>query len=248
MLHRYPNGIEEGGFYQKNMTKAPKWVQTVEIEHKEKKVNYVLIQNLETLLYVANLSSIELHPMISQFNSLDYPDFLAIDLDPVEIGFDKVIQCAQEAHKLLDEFEIPNYCKTSGGKGLHIYIPLHARYTFEQINPFALLLATLLQHRLPDIISLERRTSKRKKKVYFDYTQTGYPGHSMAAPYSLRARPHAPVSTPLQWSEVNDKLNPLDFNIHTIPKRLDKIGDIFSGVLKEKIDLKTIIKKIEKFL
>lgn len=248
MLHRYPQGIEGEGFYQKNMNTAPKWVQTVEIKHKEKNVNYVLIQNLETLLYVANLGSIELHPMITQFDSLDYPDFLAIDLDPLEIGFDKVILCAQEAHELLDQFGIPNYCKTSGGKGLHIYIPLHAKYTFEQINPFALLLATLLQQRLPDIVSLERMTSKRKKKVYFDYTQTGHAGHSMAAPYSLRARPHAPVSTPLKWSEVNDNLDPLDFNIHTVPKRLEKIGDLFKGVLTEKVNLSSVIKKMEKLI
>lgn len=246
MLHRYPNGIDQAGFYQKNMNTAPSWVETAEIHHKTKSDHYVLVQNLETLLYVANLGSIELHPMITQMNALDHPDFLAIDLDPHEISFKKVVQCALVVHELLEELEIPSYCKTSGGTGLHIYIPLHQRYSFSQTEPFALLLAHLVQERLPEIISLERMPDKRKQKIYFDYVQTGHGGRTMAAPYSLRARPHAPVSTPLKWNEVTEKLDPLAFNIHTVPERLKKTGDLFKDVLTKHIDLEKILNKINK--
>jgi len=246
MLHRYPNGIDQPGFYQKNMENAPSWVETGAIQHKTRIDHYVLVQNLETLLYVANLGSIELHPMITQIESLDNPDFLAIDLDPFEIPFKKVVQCALETHALLEELGIPNYCKTSGGTGLHIYIPLHQKYSFTHTEPFALLLAQLMHERLPEIISLERMPDKRKQKVYFDYIQTGHGGRSMAAPYSLRARPEAPVSTPLQWSEVTEDLDPLEFNIHTVPGRLRKTGDLFKDILTKQIDLERILNKINK--
>lgn len=246
MLHRYPEGIEKGGFYQKNLEKAPDWIKTFTLQHENRKVEYVLVQDLPTLLYVANLGSIELHPMIAQFKTVQKPDFIALDLDPEDLPFQKVVDCALVAHELLLTLKIPHYCKTSGGRGLHIYIPLHARYPFSQTEPFALLLAHLMQQVLPDLISLERSPKKRQKKIYVDYLQNIHGGRTMVAPYSIRAKPNAPVSTPLAWKEVNQHLNPLDFTIYTVPKRIAKLGDLFQPVLSETIDLKNILKKLEK--
>lgn len=245
MLHRYPNGIEGESFYQKNIEFPPSWMKTVLIKHENKTDRYILVQDLPTLLFVANLGSIEMHPMISQAESLERPDFLVIDLDPEDVPFKKVIDTARDIHELLEELKIPNYCKTSGGRGLHIYIPLGSKYPFEQTEMFAELLANLVREKFPSVISLERLPKNRQKKIYFDYLQNMHGGHTMVAPYSLRGRPFATVSTPLEWSEVNSKLDPTNFNIKTIPSRVKKMGDPFKAILTKKINLPTILKHIK---
>src|SRR5262249_6281558 len=179
-------------------------------------------QDEKTLLYVANLGSIELHPMTSRFNTLNFPDYLVIDLDPENIPFKKVVEVALWIHDFLEELKIPNYCKTSGGRGLHIYVPLGAKYPFEQIEMFAELLAHITKNHLPSLVSLQRMPEKRQKKVYFDYLQNAPGGRTTVSPYSVRAKPLAPVSTPLEWKEVTSKLDPLEFTIKTVPVRLAK--------------------------
>lgn len=247
MLKRYPEGIDGEVFYQKDIKYPPPWMETALVQHSDKKVRYVLVQDLKALLYVANLGSIELHPMMCQAQSLQSPDFIAIDLDPLEVSFDVLVDVANEIHEFLEEIKIPHYCKTSGATGLHIYIPLKAEYPFEQTEKFAELLANIVQDRMPSIISLERSPKKRVKKVYFDYLQNTHGGHSMIAPYSLRGIPHAPVSTPLEWREVNARLDPTDFNIKTVPARLKSLGDIFKPVLTKSINLRAILKRLEKY-
>jgi bifunctional non-homologous end joining protein LigD len=246
MMHRYPNGIEGESFYQKNIQSPPSWMKTASIEHENKKDQYVLVQDERTLLYVANLGSIELHPMISKVNTLDSPDFLVIDLDPEDISFKKVVEVACWIHEFLEELSVPNYCKTSGGRGLHLYIPLGAKYPFDQTEMFAELLAHLVRDRLPSLVSLERMPKNRQKRIYFDYLQNARGGRTMVAPYSLRAKQGAPVSTPLDWKEVNSDLNPLEFNIKTIPSRINKNGDPLKSILNKTINLKSVIKKLEK--
>src|SRR5262249_54480427 len=162
-------GINEEGFYQKNMETPPSWMETALIDHGSKQDRYVLVQDEKTLLYVANLGSIELHPMTARFNTLNFPDYLVIDLDPENIPFKKVVEVALWIHDFLEELKIPNYCKTSGGRGLHIYVPLGAKYPFEQIEMFAELLAHITKNHLPSLVSLQRMPEKRQKKVYFDY-------------------------------------------------------------------------------
>ena len=245
MLKRYPDGIEGDYFYQKDIKNHPKSIKTVGILHEHKKVEYLLIQDLESLIWAANLGSIELHPWIMDYKHLEKPTYLVVDLDPVEVPFKEVVQLAQSVHRFLDTLEAPNFCKTSGGRGLHLYIPLHSKYTFEQTEQFAKMLAHLIQMEHPDLVSLERRPVKRQKKIYFDFLQNLHGGRTMVAPYSLRARPNAPVSTPLFWNEVNGSLDPLKFTIETVPKRLEKKGDPFKGVLGKGVDLKAVVKKIE---
>lgn len=243
-LKRFPNGIEGTSFFQKNLKKHPDWIETIEIKHKNKGVNYLLIQNEESLLYAGNLGCIEIHPFFSRLSKLQYPDFLVFDLDPKSSSFLNVITVAQTLHKVLENFHVKSYCKTSGATGLHIAVPLGAKYTYEQAKKFAELIATIVQKKIPKICTLERSISKRQGKVYIDCYQNNF-GQTIAAPYSIRARPGAPVSTPLKWSEVKKGLDPKKFTIKNLFNRLKKYGDLFSPVLENGINMELILKNIE---
>jgi bifunctional non-homologous end joining protein LigD len=250
-LRRFPDGIDGLTFYQKNITKPPSWLTTVLLDHphgKGKKQDlHPVINDAQSLLYCANLGSIEIHPMLARSHNLEFPDFLVIDLDPEDIPFHKVIEVAKAAHRLFDAIELPSYCKTSGWRGLHLYVPLGGQVFHEESLRLAELLAYVLREQLPSLVSLERMPKRRQKRVYIDFLQN-VKGKSMVAPYSLRARPGAPVSTPLKWSEVKEGLEPLDFNMLSVPKRLIKIGDIFAPVLEGAIDLEEVLKRLERHL
>ena len=245
-LRRFPDGIEGEEFYQKNVDdRLPEWMPTAPVRHQDKEYHYLMISDIDSLLYTINLGCIDLNPFNSRIQHLNYPDYLVIDLDPENIEFDAVIETALTFHALFNEYEIPCYCKTSGATGLHLYVPTGAKYTYEQVKWLAELLAHQVLERLPKITSLERSPSKRQKKVYLDYLQNNF-GQTMAAPYSVRPRPHAPVSTPLEWSEVKPGLDPTSFTMITMPKRLEKKGDLFLPVLKKGIDLTALLKRWEK--
>lgn len=244
-LKRSPNGIEGMTFFQKNLVDHPDWIETVEVKHSNKKVYYLLIQNEESLLYAANLGCIELHPFFSRIAKLQSPDFLIFDLDPKGASFEKVIQVAQELHELLEEINVPSYCKTSGATGLHIAIPLGAKYSYEVAKKFALVIASAIVKKLPHLATLERSISKRKGKVYIDCFQNNF-GQTLASVYSVRARPGATVSTPLKWSEVKKGLDPKDYTIETIFPRLKKWGDLFSAVLGKGIDMALALRNLKK--
>ncbi len=247
-MNRHPNGIAGESFFQKNVDHTPPpWVKTQKVysESNQENINYLVCNNKDTLLYMANLGCIEINPWFSRTKDLDKPDYAVIDLDPEGIGFDKVIEVALTVHKLLDKLKIANYCKTSGATGLHIYIPLGAKYNYEQAKHFAQLIATLVYNKLPAITSIERSPQKRQKKIYLDYLQNRK-GQTLAAPYSLRPKPGATVATPLEWKEVKKGLKPTDFTIKNIFARLKKKGDLFKPVLEKGIDLKAALKAIEK--
>jgi len=231
VLRRFPNGIDEGSFYQKAIPEPhPKFLKTVEIEHEERTIEYLMINNLDSLLYAVNLGSIDLHPFTSRVKKLGYPDYCVLDLDPQELPFERVIEVAQECHALLDGLKIPHYCKTSGGRGLHIYIPLHARFTHEQSRAFAEQIAAYLHKEMPKLTSLERSPKKRVGQIYLDCLQNRF-GQTLAAPYSVRPKKGAPVSMPLEWKEVVKGLNPLDFTLKNVPGLMKHRGDFFKGVL-----------------
>jgi len=249
-LHRFPNGIQEEGFYQKDMGEhIPSWVETVDIhsESAHKNVRYLVIKDKKHLLYAVNLGSIEIHTLLSTVKKLDYPLFLLLDLDPHKVGFDAVIETAQAAHEYLEELELPHYCKTSGATGLHICIPMHSRYTYEEVKNFAHLLALAIHERVPSITSLERNPKKRVGKVYLDYLQNNF-GQTVVAPYTVRPRPKAPVSTPLEWKEVKRGLDPTDFTIRNTLKRFEKKGDLFLPVIGTGVSIKKALKSLENIL
>lgn len=248
MLHRYPNGIEGEHFYQKDSSQLhlPKWMQTVVIEHEKKPLKYLLIQDLRSLEYVINLGTIDIHPYLGKINHLDYPDYLVIDLDPEDISFEEVIKVAQSIHKVLEKVQVDNFCKTSGGRGLHVYVPLNGKYNFEQAKHFGELIAVIVNQLNPEMTSLVRSPKKRQKKIYLDVYQNN-PSHSVIAPYSVRGKPFAPVSTPLDWGEVIKGLQPTDFTIKTVPDRLQKKGDLFKRVLGKGCNLEKVLDSIVKF-
>jgi DNA ligase D-like protein (predicted polymerase)/DNA ligase D-like protein (predicted 3'-phosphoesterase) len=245
VLHRFPNGVTGKSFYQKEAPdNLPPGIQTTVVQHEDRAIPYVLIQDVKSLLYVANLGCIEIHPFLNRYPHPDKPDYLVIDLDPENISFNHVIETAQTLHELLERVAISSFCKTSGATGLHIYIPLHAKYSYDQAHDFAQLLAHLTHRLLPGVTALERSPSKRQGKVYVDYLQNRL-GQTVVAPYSVRPRAKAPVSTPLLWEEVKEGLDPQAFTIETIFTRLERLGDIFKPVLSKGINLSKSLKNLE---
>lgn len=174
-LLRYPNGIHSESFYQKHLPEKdiPSWISTEDIysESEGRSVHYVVCKDMDSLLYLANLGCIDLHPWSSHVGSLDYPDYIIFDFDPENIDFQEVIQAARVTHEVLDDIGVPAFCKTSGATGIHILVPTGAAYTYEQATSFAKLINTVVHSRLPDTTSLERMPKKRQKRVYLDYLQ-----------------------------------------------------------------------------
>ncbi len=249
-LNRHPNGIAKPNFFQKNFATAPpSFAQTEKIfsESNNEYINYLVCQNQETLLYMANLGCIEINPWNSRIGQLDYPDYMIFDLDPKQSSWENLIKVAKELKKVLDASCQKSYLKTSGKSGLHICVPLHAKYNFLDVRNFCELISRVVVDRLPEITSLERNPAKRKKKIYLDYLQNRI-GQTTACAYSLRPTENASVSTPLKWSELTIKLDPKKFNIKTIHARIKKVGDLWKPVITESVDLKKAIICLEKEL
>lgn len=244
VLRRFPNGIEGESFVQKNTTALhlPDWMETVSIEHEDKDVVYFVIQNRKSIDYIVNLGSIEMHPFHARVDHLDYPDYFILDLDPESVPFDTVISTAQTIHQMFDSWDIPHYLKTSGGRGLHIYIPMGGKYTQEQVAQFGEVISLIIHQELPKITSLERKPVNRQHKIYLDVLQNRAM-QTVVAPYSVRGKPHAPVSTPLHWEELVKGVKPEDFNMTNMMDRLQAIGDIFSPVLGRGFNILKWIKK-----
>lgn len=246
-LRRNPNGIRDKGFFHKDAGHdTPPWVETIslEAERAKRKIEYILCNNTATLLYLNNLGCIELNPWTSRTSQLDNPDYLVIDLDPSDDNsFDQVVEAARAVKDVLDQAGASGYCKTSGASGLHIYVPLKAIYSYDEARSFAELIAILTEQRLPDTTTTERTVSKRNGRLYLDYLQNKK-GQTLASVYCVRPKPGATVSAPLHWKEIKKGLHPSQFTIFNMEKRLNKIGDIFSGVLTERTDLKKCLKNL----
>ncbi|MEL1252313.1 DNA ligase D [Flavobacterium sp. DGU38] len=247
-MNRYPNGIDSPSFYQKDVDieKTPSWLKTKKIfsESNNENINYLICNNKETLIYMANLGCIEINPWNSTIQNIENPDWLVIDIDPDKQNFTVVVETALVVKEVMDELETECYCKTSGASGLHVYIPLGAQYDYDSIKILAELIAKEVHSRLPETTSLERSIKKRNHKIYIDYLQNRI-GQTLAAPYSVRPKPGATVSTPLEWNEVNSKLHPSQFTIKNVLKRFEKKGDLWTPVLSKGANIKKILKKIE---
>ncbi|WJS96713.1 DNA ligase D [Flavobacterium johnsoniae] len=247
-MNRFPNGIEGPSFYQKDVDedKIPTWIKTKKIfsESNNANIDYLICNDKASLLYMANLGCIDINPWNSTIKRIDNPDWVVIDIDPQKDDFKEVVKVALAVKEVMDSFESPCYCKTSGASGLHVYIPLGGKYDYDSVKIFAEILAHEVHQKLPDTTSLERSIKKRKGKIYIDYLQNRK-GQTLAAPYSVRPKPGATVSTPLEWSEVNAKLTPQQFTIKNVLKRFEKKGDLWAPVLGKGIDIKSILKKSE---
>lgn len=247
-LNRFPNGITGVSFYQKDITKyASPWMEQLPYHTSDgKDKNYLVLKNEEDLLWMANLGAIEMNPWSSRIQHPDNPDWCSIDIDPSDHNtFEQVIEVAQATGQVLDHLKIKGYCKTSGSTGLHIYIPMAARYTYEQSQYFARVIAMQVNRMLPEITSIERMSVKRGKKIYIDFLQNR-PTATLAAPYSVRPNEFAGVSMPLHWSEVKKGLRPEQFTLLTAINRILTEGDLFKPVLGRGINMEKALKALEK--
>jgi bifunctional non-homologous end joining protein LigD len=245
-LNRYPNGISGESFYQKDVKgKVPDWLETFayhsEADQREKE--FLVATDEASLLYMSSLGCIEMNPWSSTVKKPDYPDWCIIDLDPDKNPFDQVIEVARITYKLLESVDVKSYCKTSGSTGIHIYIPLGAKYTYEESKEFARSIVTFVQAEIPKFTSIERPTANRKGKIYLDFLQNR-PQATLAAPYSVRPKPGATVSMPLHWEEIKKGLKMQDFTMQNVLPRIVRDGDIFKQVLGKGIDMKKAMKSL----
>lgn len=250
VLTRYPDGITGKSFFQKDAPEfVPTWIRTERIYSKDagRETDYFIINDVEMLRYVANLGTVPLHLWSSRLGSIDQPDWLILDLDQKGAPFSDVVKVARALHKILGELGVPSYAKTSGATGLHVLVPLGARYTHEQARTFARLLAMLGVEAMPEISTIARPVRSRGGKVYIDFVQNGH-GRTVVAPFSVRPLPGAPVSCPLRWEEVTSRLDPTRFTIRSLPARFSKMPDPLLPVLSGALDMTASITRIEQRL
>jgi len=247
-MKRYPNGIAADYFFQKNASSHfPPWLHLEPIvEHHPPKTNqYPVANDRASLLYLVNLGCIDHNPWMSRVGSLEHPDWMLLDLDPVEVSYDRIVEAAQLIRQILLELGLHGYAKTTGGDGMHIYVPLEPVYSYELVRGFAELVSHLAVDREPNLFTTPRSVEKRKKdRVYFDYLQIGT-GKTISAPYVVRAYDGAPVATPLDWKEVVRGLRPNDFRIDNAVERFRRVGDIFAPVLRGGQRLETALEKLQ---
>jgi bifunctional non-homologous end joining protein LigD len=220
-------------------------LRTESIEESAGTKNYVICDDEASLLYLANLGCIDQNPWFSRVETLDYPDFIVLDLDPYECGYDLIVEAAQLIRGKLDAIGLEGYPKTTGGDGMHVYVPVAPEYSYEQVRTFAEIIARLAIAERPDLFTTPRAVAQREKgRVYFDYLQISW-GKTISAPYVLRAHPRAPVATPLRWSEVRPGLSPQDFTLANVRARFKQLGDIFAPVLNRPQRLETAMGRLE---
>jgi bifunctional non-homologous end joining protein LigD len=220
-MHRFPDGVGGEGFYEKDAPAGtPDFVDifTRYSETAGRDVHFVLCNNLDTLIWIANLASLEIHIALSTAASYTSPDFLLFDIDPEPpLTFDDVIDVAHVVREELEARGIRPYVKTSGKKGVHIVVPLVTGYPFSAARDFAHGIGKAVAHEIPVVVS-EFSRSRDAGRIFIDYLQNAH-GKTMAAPYSLRATPEATVSAPVRWEELRHGVRPEDFTIRTVPVR-----------------------------
>ena len=239
-LEHWNDGIDKPSWFHQDVGRgAPPWVTSIDTPTRttaHKSVRHLVVDNPETLRWLAQMSVLTVHMWASRGASLNEPDWLVFDLDPAkDKGIEQAIEAAIIVRRLLDNLRLPSLPKTSGKRGIHIFVPLAGGYTHEEANAFACSLSAAVASKVPQF-TMERALNARRGRLYLDCMQNAY-GKTMVAPYSLRAIDGAPVSAPLKWEEVTKKLDPKKFNLRTMPDRLAKIGDLFERVFKERVKL-----------
>jgi bifunctional non-homologous end joining protein LigD len=247
IMKRYPNGINGGSFHQHDVNEAPDFVRTAEIDVEEgHKVDYIVGDDLQTLLYMANLGAIERHPWNSRVSDLEHPDWFVFDLDPTNVEFEEICDVALSTREILSGLGLEAYVKTSGSRGIHVYVPLKPVHEYEEVASFAARVAELVVEANPSIATVERSLKKRKRRaLYVDHMQNAR-GKSVVAPYSVRPKPSASVSAPLEWEEVErKKITIQDFTIKNMLRRIERKGDLFKPVLKKRQTLDKALARLD---
>jgi bifunctional non-homologous end joining protein LigD len=249
VLNRHPNGIRGASFFQKNVDPKilPPFVKTVSERARStgRNVHYVVCNNKRTLLYLANLGCIEMHPWNSRLASIRHPDFLSLDLDPGGNPFSEIVAVARAVRKVIDEAGGHCLVKTSGKTGIHVIVPLRPCYDFAEVRAAAKAIARIVNRRLPMLTTRHPNAGRRTHRIYIDYVRNSF-GQTLAAPYSLRAFPGATVSTPLEWSELSKSLRPSRYTLRTIFRRLDRDGDIWQSAFRRRVSLARLAKRLKR--
>jgi bifunctional non-homologous end joining protein LigD len=232
VLRRYPDGIKGQAFFQKDLREGlPDWFTTVPIdsEGRGKQILYATANDRASLLFLTSLGCIDHNPWSSRYDDLDHPDYFFFDLDPSEgTDFSVAVTIARSLHEKLQELRVVSFLKTSGATGIHIYVPVDPIYTYEQLRTFAEIVARTVTSEHPNLVTNERSVARRPTgRILIDVQQNAH-GRPLAAPYSVRAFPKAPVSTPILPRELHKKLRPETLNIKTIFARLKEKGDLWS--------------------
>jgi len=246
VMKRYPNGAEGEFFYMKRAPEPrPEWIEICAIPHSEGLVNFPMVQDLPSLLWLINLGCIDLNPWYARCDDYDRPDFLHFDLDPGPgADFDRVREVALRLHDILERLSMPSYPKTTGSKGIHVYIPIVRGPLQKDVWAFAKAVAIQLEALHPEIITAEYKKAKRPHgRVLVDYNQNAW-GRTLASIYSIRPTPVASGSAPVTWEEVERGVRIEDFRIDNIVKRVKKLGDLWKPVLgKKRFDLRKVFTK-----
>ena len=244
-MKRYPNGVNEEYFFEKNAPKhRPDWVQTTPVwsEGNNRTMHYLMANDLPTLVWIANLASIELHPSLSLGKDIETPTMIVFDLDPGPPA--NIVQCCQVGlwvREIFDHFGLQSFAKTSGSKGMQIYVPLNTKTSYDETKAFANAIARLLEHEHPELVVSDMKKAVRTNKIFVDWSQNDQHKTTISV-YSLRARERPTVSTPVRWEEVEQALKKKDANLlvfesKDVLARVEKMGDLFAPVqtLKQKL-------------
>ena len=239
-LEHWNQGIDRPSWFHQNIGReGPDWltiVRTPTRTSSRSTVKHLVADNVDALRWLAQMSVLTVHMWSSRGESLEQPDWILFDLDPAKgKGIEQAIEAAGVMRRLLEELELPSVPKTSGKRGIHVFVPLTSGYTHEEVAEFACSISAAVAAKVAGI-TVERSLSKRRGRLYLDCMQNGY-GKTVVAPYSPRAIDGAPVSAPLKWSEITKKLDPSKFNIRTMPDRLAKVGDLFAEVFEKRVKL-----------
>ncbi|SFJ69112.1 non-homologous end-joining DNA ligase [Thermoflavimicrobium dichotomicum] len=242
---RFPDGVGKAFFYQKNVpVHRPDWVETVS----DGEVEYILLNNLPTLVWLANLACLEFHVSFNLYTQPDHPNELVFDLDPSIPEFSQVVEVASCTREVLQQMGLDGVVKTSGASGLQIYVPIEPIYSYEETRKVSQFIARYLAERYPRLITIERKVQARGDKVYFDYLQH-WRKKTLIAPYSPRAVKEATISAPVKWEELTEGLSPKQFHLPTIHERLEQEGDLFRPLLVgPRYSLDEILQFVEKHL
>lgn len=236
VMKRYPNGADGEFFFQKRApTPRPDWIDTCSIEHASASViDFPIVRDLPSLLWIVNLGCIDLNPWYARCDDVNRPDYLHFDLDPVEgAGIEQVLETALVVKHALDVLNLPSYPKTTGSRGIHVYVPIVRGPLQKEIWTFAKKLAVSLEQLHPKLITAEYRIAKRPHgRVLVDYNQNAW-GRTLASVYSVRPKPKAPVSVPVTWDEISHGLRIEDFNLRNVPNRVKDLGDLWAPLLNQ---------------
>ena len=233
-LRLWPDGISGKNFYRWRLPSyAPAWLERFDyqLQTAQRTAEMLVVDDPAELIWVVNQGVIEMHPWVATHKDPDHPTWMFFDLDPVaSVSFERVLEVAGWIGEMLDELTLLGLPKTSGRDGIHIFVPLAPLYSFEKVRGWLGAFIAQLERRHPGMVTSDKRLAAREGKVLIDYSQNAM-GKSIVAPYSVRAKPGAPVSTPLGWEEVRErKLRPSDFTLRTVRDRLEKVDDLFAAI------------------